>query len=109
MSTPRTDGSAVTPTPAGERPALGPNSRSGGFGWLLALAPVLCCGGPLLIAAAATLGALAWGALGAVVALVAVTAMVLARRRSRRCCEPATGSRTQPSTGSTAPGGTVRG
>jgi len=58
--------------------------------WLL-LAPLACCGGPLLIAALAAAGALAWAGLGlGAAALVAVVTVVLIRhrRRSRACCEP---------------------
>jgi hypothetical protein len=67
----------------GERPGLG------GL-WLL-LVPLACCGGPLLIAALAAAGALAWGALGLGAGLlVAVAVLVIRRRRrsSRACCEP---------------------
>jgi hypothetical protein len=66
----------------GERPGLG------GL-WLL-LVPLACCGGPLLIAALAAAGALAWGALGlGAGVLVAVAALVIGRRRrGRACCKP---------------------
>lgn len=70
-----------TDTGTGERPGLG------GL-WLL-LAPLACCGGPLLIAALAAGGALAWGALGlGTGVLAAVTVLVIRRRRriSRACC-----------------------
>ena len=65
--------------------------RSAGHGlWLLA--PLACCGGPLLIAGLAAGGALAWGGLGlgaaALLAVIAALA-VRRRRRSRACCEPA--------------------
>lgn len=68
----------------------GKGSGLGGL-WLL-LAPVACCGGPLLIGALTAAGALAWGALGLGVALAAaVVVIVVARRRraSRDCCPPA--------------------
>jgi hypothetical protein len=58
--------------------------------WLL-LAPVACCGGPLVIGALAAAGTLAWGALGLGVALVlaaAVSVVAGRRRRSRACCPP---------------------
>lgn len=59
---------------AGERPGLG------GLGLLLV--PLACCGGPLLIAALAAGGALAWGALGlGIGVLAAVTVLVIGRRR----------------------------
>lgn len=69
-------------TAPGER-AADPGHGFGGAAWLLL--PVLCCGAPLLLAAAATLGALAWGALGAAAVLLAGIALIAARRRSRRC------------------------
>lgn len=73
-------------------PSEGARQGSGlGALWLL-LAPVACCGGPLLIGALAAAGALAWGALGLGVALAAAAAViVVARRRraSRECCPPA--------------------
>jgi hypothetical protein len=68
---------------AGERPRLG------GL-WLL-LVPLACCGGPLLIAALAAAGALAWGALGlgtGVLAAAAVLVIRRSRRGSRACCRP---------------------
>lgn len=77
--------------PAPPRPPGGDSERPGpGWLWLL-LAPAACCGGPFLIAALAAAGALAWAGLGlAAAALVAVTAVVLIRRRQSRagCCEP---------------------
>ncbi len=74
--------SASRPGGGGERPGLG------GL-WLL-LVPLACCGGPLLIAGLAAAGAMAWGALGlGAGALVAVTVLVISRRRrSRACREP---------------------
>jgi len=66
------------------------DSGLGGL-WLL-LAPVACCGGPLLIGALAAAGALAWGALGLGLALAAAVPVILVvrhRRRSRECCPPA--------------------
>ncbi len=59
--------------------------RLGGL-WLLV--PLACCGGPLLIAALAAAGALAWGVLGlGAGVLAAVTALVIRRRhRSGRAC-----------------------
>ncbi|HUY47223.1 MAG TPA: hypothetical protein VMV92_16075 [Streptosporangiaceae bacterium] len=71
-----------TDTGTGERPGLG------GL-WLL-LVPLACCGGPLLIAALAAAGALAWGTLGlGTGVLAAVTVLVIRRgRRSRACRGP---------------------
>jgi len=75
-------GASRTDTGTGERPGLG------GL-WLL-LVPLACCGGPLLIAALAAAGALAWGGLGLGIALLVAVAVlaVRRRRRSRACCEP---------------------
>jgi hypothetical protein len=90
-----TDGWATGP--AGGRsaaPARRPSADGGGrpgLGalWLL-LAPLACCGGPLLIAGLASARALAWGGLGLGIAvLAAATAMLgFRRRRSRACGEP---------------------
>ena len=79
----------------------------GSFGWLLLLVPLLCCGGPLLFAAAPTLGALGWGAVGGAVALLTVAGLVAARRRSHRCCEPETSRPTEPGPSSAINGRTV--
>ena len=68
----------------------GKGSGLGGL-WLL-LAPLACCGGPLLVGALAAAGALAWGALGLGLALVTAVAVILVarrRQRSRACCPPA--------------------
>jgi hypothetical protein len=74
--------------------ADGSRHHPAGPGWLvLVFAPLLCCGGPLLITAAATLGAVAWGAVGVAVALVATAVLIIVRRRSCRCCEPELGRR----------------
>jgi hypothetical protein len=66
----------------GKRPGLG------GL-WLLVV-PLACCSGPLLIAALAASGALAWGALGLGAGLLAAVALLVIRHRCRRsaCCEP---------------------
>ena len=77
--------------PSAPRPGAGGGQRPGLGGLWLLLAPLACCGGPLLIAGLATGGALAWGGLGlGVAALAALVALVLIRRRRRRraCCEP---------------------
>ena len=75
----------------------GKGSGLGGL-WLL-LAPLACCGGPLLVGALAAAGALAWGALGLGLALATAVAVILVvrrRRRSRACCLPAPAGSTQP-------------
>jgi hypothetical protein len=79
---------------AASRTDAGTGQRPGPGGLWLLLAPLACCGGPLLIAALAAAGALAWGALGlGTGVLAAVTVLVIRRiRRSRRgsraCCKP---------------------
>jgi hypothetical protein len=74
----------------------GKGSGLGGL-WLL-LAPLACCGGPLVIGALAAGGALAWGALGLGLALVTAVAVlvVVRRRRSRACCPPAPAGSARP-------------
>jgi len=60
-------------------------SRQGsGLGalWIL-LAPLACCGGPLIIGALAAVGALAWGELGLGLALATAVAVILVTRRRR--------------------------
>ncbi len=70
-------------------PSPGRGAGKPGWGglWLL-LAPLACCGGPLLIAALAAAGALAWAGLGLAAAAVASAAVVLVigRRRSPAAC-----------------------
>ena len=86
------------PVAGGGRPVGGRREGSGPGGLWLLLVPLACCGGPLLIAALAAAGALAWGGagLGAGV-LVAVTVLVIGRRRrSRACCEPGTAAARRP-------------
>lgn len=75
------------------------DGKGSGLGLLWLLAPLACCGGPLLVGALAAAGALAWGALGLGLALataVAVIMVVRRRRRSRACCLPAPAGSTQP-------------
>jgi hypothetical protein len=79
------------PAVTGGAPGTGRGARRPGLGglWLL-LAPLACCGGPLLIGALAAAGALAWAGLGLAAAAVMGAAAVLAIRRRRRAgCPPA--------------------
>jgi len=79
--------------PAASRTGAGDRERSGLGGLWLLLVPLACCGGPLLIAALAAAGALAWGALGlgtGVLAAVTVLFIRRSRRGSRACCKPGT-------------------
>lgn len=72
--------------------ASGRRASLGGM-WLIAI-PFACCGGPPLIAALASAGALAWG--GASVALITVTAgvaVILRHQRRTRCGPEAAGTR----------------
>jgi len=76
--------------PGASRPGAGASQRPG-LGGLWLLVPLACCGGPLLIAALAAAGALAWGALGlgtGVLAAAAVLVIRRSRRRSRACRKP---------------------
>jgi len=76
---------------AASRTDAGTGQRPGPGGLWLLLALLACCGGPLLMAALAAAGALAWGALGlGAGVLAAVTVVVIRRRRrsSRACCKP---------------------
>ncbi len=63
-------------------PGTGPGAgKPGGLGglWLL-LAPLACCGVPLLIGALAAAGALAWAGFGLAAAAVITAAALLAAR-----------------------------
>lgn len=87
------DGVVGTP-PA---PAVGQKKDGPGAAILLVLAPLLCCGGPLILGVLATASAATLGTLGAVVGVVllAGAAAVWARRRRRAgmgCCPPAGGA-----------------
>jgi|SRR5215467_11572922 len=78
---------------AASRTGAGDRERSGLGGLWLLLVPLACCGGPLLIAALAAAGELAWGALGlGTGVLAAVTVLVIrrSRRSSRACRKPDT-------------------
>lgn len=85
---------SVSPGIAHER-----SHRSGGWGWLLLLAPMLCYGLPLLTAAVTGIGASTLGlAAGIPLALVAVLTVGLGLRRRKiaaaHCCPvEATGRR----------------
>lgn len=77
--------------PGASRPGTWAGQRPGLGGLWLLLVPLACCGGPLLIAALAAAGALAWGVLGLGAGLLAaVTVLVIRhrRRRSRPCRKP---------------------
>jgi hypothetical protein len=85
---------------AARKDSEGKGSGLGGL-WFL-LAPLACCGGPLIIGALAAAGALAWGLLGLGIALaVAVAAVLVIRRRRavRACCPP--GAAGTPGAGTT--------
>ena len=71
------------PVAGGGRPVGGRREGSGLGGLWLLLVPLACCGGPLLIAALAAAGALAWGGIGLAGAVLAI------RRRRRACRAPA--------------------
>ncbi len=77
--------------PLGQQSEQPPGGR-GAWAGLLFLLPVLCCGGPFIIAALATAGALAKGVvIGVLVGVIGAVALVVFRRRSRSqgaCCEP---------------------
>lgn len=98
MALPRTDprdgGVGTPPSPT---PVVTPEKRGPGAAILLVLAPLLCCGGPLILAGLATASAATLGTIGAVVGVVLVAAAVLVwvRRRHRAeaaCCPPASGA-----------------
>lgn len=69
-----------------------PQGGTGAWAGLLFLLPVLCCGGPFIIAVLAAASALARGlVIGALVAVIGSIAVIVLRRRSRSkgtCCEP---------------------
>ena len=77
--------------PGASRPGAGAGQRPGLRGLWLLLVPLACCGGPLLIAALAAAGALAWGAVGLGTGVLAAVAVLVIRRRrrsSRACRQP---------------------
>jgi hypothetical protein len=92
---------------AASRTGAGDRERPGLGGLWLLLVPLACCGGPLLIAALAAAGALAWGAFGlGTGVLAAVTVLVIrrSRRGSRACRKPGTtGLAQQAQTAATRP------
>ena len=77
------------PIPGGGRPAGGGRERSGLGGLWLLLVPLACCGGPLLVAALAAAGALAWGRIGLAAAVLLAGAVLAISRRRRACRAPA--------------------
>jgi hypothetical protein len=103
LSRPDTEGPATGGAAPGAYSAFGrfeagpvqpvKEKRGPGAAILLVLAPLLCCGSPLLLGALATAGAATLGTVGGVVAgLIAVTAAGFWLRRRRRagaaCCPP---------------------
>lgn len=75
-------------------------SKPSNAAWVLLL-PLMCCGGPLLIAAAASAGALGWGGLGAGIAVLIAAGVLFARRHAGRSCNTTAGAslphaRTEP-------------
>ena len=73
---------------SGERP--GP-----GWRWLL-LAPLACCGLPLLAVGLAAAGTLAWGALGLALAVAGAGAALYVRHHRRACPVPVAARRPGP-------------
>jgi hypothetical protein len=105
MTVPRTGSEPLSRTGTGstsgrfERGPVQPvkEKRGPGAAILLVLAPLLCCGGPLLLGALATAGAAALGTAGAVLAgLIAMATVGFWLRRRRRagaaCCPPNDGA-----------------
>jgi hypothetical protein len=84
-----------TPADAGGRPS--------NVAWMLLL-PLVCCGGPVLIAAAASVGALGWGAIGAGIAVLIAAGLLIARRHAGRSCNAATGTKLQSPRTAPTPG-----
>jgi hypothetical protein len=76
------------PIPGGGRPAGGGREGAGLGGLWLLLVPLACCGGPLLAAALAAAGALAWGGIGLAAAVLLAGAVLAIRRRRRACRAP---------------------
>ncbi|HLI58382.1 MAG TPA: hypothetical protein VKV21_01825 [Solirubrobacteraceae bacterium] len=72
------------------------------------LLPVLCCGGPVLIAAAASAGALGWGALGAGIAVLIAVGVLIARRHGGHSCHTASGETARDPQPAPAPRGLAR-
>lgn len=96
----------ATASPAGTGAG---RERSGLGGLWLLLAPLACCGGPVLIAGLAAAGALAWGGIAlAAAALLAGAGLVLWRRRRRACCPPPGAADPQTRAEKTAPRSGVR-
>ncbi|MGC8512696.1 MAG: hypothetical protein ACP5P1_06630 [Acidimicrobiales bacterium] len=75
----RAAGNPLLPTPG-----VTPKKRGPGAAILLVLAPLLCCGGPLILAGLATASAATLGTVGAVIGVVLVAAAVLVWVRRRR-------------------------
>ena len=96
MTVSRTD-PPTRPSDAGPTSSPGPPAerRGPGAAIFLVLLPLLCCGGPVIFVALASVGAATLGTVGGVIGavLVAVAAVLWVRRRRRgdaACCPPAT-------------------
>ncbi len=83
------------------------DDRSGLAGLWLLLAPLACCGAPLLIAGLAAGGALAWGGIGLAVAVLVAAGVLVIRRRMCACLSGGTAD-PQPRVDTTAPRSRMR-
>lgn len=99
MSLPRTDPGRQSAKASYEPAPVRPPGQKRGLGAaiLLVLAPLLCCGGPLIFVALATASATTLGTVGGILGalLVALAAAVWIRRRRRggaACCPPVPGA-----------------
>jgi hypothetical protein len=87
-------GQELTPAASAGPAGTGRGRERTGLGglWLL-LAPLACCGAPLLLAGLAAAGLLTWGGLGLAIAVPLAGAVLIIRRRRCTCQVPAvTGS-----------------
>src|SRR5258708_5527236 len=84
------------------KPGRRGDDRSGLAGLWLLLAPLACCGAPVLIAGLAAGGALAWGGIGLAVAVLVAAGVLVIRRRMCACLSGGTAD-PPPRGGTTAP------